>query len=519
MKKVALALLLSSSQVFAGADLLLQKTGELDKATNQIIVSQKQLKLDDPFLIQFYGQWKASGKLSFEINNWANMLLDGEYEKAAHLLTVIEKKSPDNFKPIAESTKIYLYWKLGLANSFITEWIKYSSNSNFLESQMGMALDQAVGNNFSQWLIKNGVQLTPNQRQQLAIIEKQESKVNYSLQAWASLRTGDNCLKWIGMLDEKDPLRFYLAQSVVVDYANKGKLGDAAKLLKQVYEPKLVQEGSIDQVSSYYMLLARLLYQAGAMNAASDYYKLIPAESKQFLQARVENIWISLRKNDMPELKGELASLKLDLFKDQFLPEVYLVNSIANLKLCQFENVQKSFDAFISDNSQWAKKINMNLNDESPAVIEAEDFYLKLNGNANKSLALEYAALEKLANASVEAIVPAIGVQPHWKIAKQQISFAIDLAKKNQTQELRRRWANRKRVLEAAIRKMRFVKVEFISMMRRFANKINPQSDKIRTIKAAPAKGNIEFPFDGIVWGDEVFNMTAEVKSMCLSGE
>ena len=519
MKKLALAIMISSTQAYAGADLLLQKTGGENLVQENVIATQKQLKLDDPFLIQFYGQWKASGKLNFEVNNWANTLLNGHYEKAAHLLTVIEQKSPDSFQSLVKGTKIYLFWKLGLAHSFLNEWIIHSSNSDFLETQVGVALDQVVGKDITNWLMSNGIQITPNQRQQLIKLESKESKVNYAIQAWASLRTGEKSLKWIGKLPKTDPLRFYLAQSVVVEFANKGKLGEAAKLLKQVYEPELKESSNIEEIANYYMLLARLLYQAGAMNASSDYYKLIPHESKQFLQARVENIWILLRQNKMPELKGELASLELDLFQDKFMPEVYLVNSIANLKLCQFENVKKSFDAFVADNSRWARSINQNLRDENPQVVLQDDFYLSNVSNAIQSLKHELKRLNQLEVASVEAIVPAVGIQKHWQQAKKNLSIMNELTAKNKTNELRRRWRNRKQVLESAIRKMRFVKIEFISMMRRFAHRVKPNSDKVNTIKAASRQGNLEFPFDGIVWGDEVFNMTAEVKSLCLAGE
>lgn len=519
MKRIIITLLVLSTQVYAGADLLLQKTGIQEQTSHQLIAKHEQLKLDDPFLIQFYGQWKAAGKLDFDTNRWAQLIVGGKLKEAAHLLTVIEKKAPERFQALVNGTKLYLYWKLNLANSFFAEWTRLSSNTNFLETELGMAIDQLAGADISNWLIQNGIQVSPNQKQQLKSIEDKNSKLNFAFQAWVSLRTGENCLQWIGKLAATDPLRYYLAQSVVVAYAKKGKLGDAAKILKEVYEPKLEQSNNIEKISSYYLLLARLLYQAGAMDAASEYYKLIPEESSQFLQARVENTWIALRKNNMPALKGELASLKLDMFQEHFMPEVYLVNSIANLKLCQFADVKDSFDRFIDDNTKWAKKIESNIQKENPAVIAKNDFYLQIIKNANSSLQKELATLESLAKESIEATVPAIGVQKHWKMAKQNIAFGLTLAQKKRTNELRRRWSNRKQILDSAIRKMRFVKVEFISMMRRFAHKMNPNSDKIRTIKAASKKKNLEFPFDGIIWGDELFKMTAEVKSLCLSGK
>jgi tetratricopeptide (TPR) repeat protein len=517
MKKWVFIALLTATQAFAGADLLLQQAGVSAESDKPAVVVQKQLTLDDPFLVQFYGSWRAAGQLDFEVNSWANLVIEKKYEKAAHLLTVIRKKVSDKFQNAVDGAALYLYWKLDLPQTFFNEWLKISSNKNFLNSQMGIAIDQIISPNASQWLIDNGIQVSENHRIQLKSIREEQSRFNYSVQAWSALRSGKQSLEWIGKLSAKDPLRFYLAQSVVVEYARERKLGDAARLLKQVYEPQLAENGDVEQISSYYMLLARLLYQAGAMDAAQSYYQLIPQESSQFIQARVENMWISLRKNDMPKLKGELASLELDLFADKFLPEIYLVSSIAQLKLCQFEDVKKSFDSFISDNKKWSKKINTNIAKEDPAVVDQSDFYLRTVNNAIKSQQKEEQKLVKLAAESVEAVVPAIGVQKHWKVANDNIVVAKNLMNKNKTNELRRRWVNRKQILDSAIRKMRFVKVEFISMMRRFASKVKQKSDRVTTYKAAPKrKGQIEFPFDGVVWGDELFNMTAEVRSLCL---
>jgi ATP adenylyltransferase/5',5'''-P-1,P-4-tetraphosphate phosphorylase II len=74
---------------------------------------------------------------------------------------------------------------------------------------------------------------------------------------------------------------------------------------------------------------------------------------------------------------------------------------------------------------------------------------------------------------------------------KQRVKKQWTLANKNKTYELRKRWENRKKILESSIRKMRFVKVEFISLMRRMADKIknNKDADSITTYQAAPQKG------------------------------
>lgn len=117
--------------------------------------------------------------------------------------------------------------------------------------------------------------------------------------------------------------------------------------------------------------------------------------------------------------------------------------------------------------------------------------------------------------------MPAVGVQAHWQLAANNIIRTMALNEKNTNYELRKRWNNRSKILEESIKKMRFVKVEFLSMMNRYQELAKKQkgSDKLTTFSAATAKSNqMEYPNDGVVWGDDLFKMTAEVKSLCLAG-
>jgi len=522
---VATSLCLASSITMAssGADLLMQKTGNSILGAKSQFKASKQLELDNPFLVQLYGSFRELGTSSFEVNTWVNTVLNKDYEKAAHLITVMKEKAPQKFKAMIDATALYLYWQLDLPQTFFNAWLRQSSEHKFLDTVLGVALDELIAENSSKWFIKNGVVLSADQKIQLTQIQDIDSKFNFSAQAWKALRSGDKALTWIKKLAPKDPLRFYLAQTIVVDLAKQGKLGDAAGLLKEVHEPKAASSENTEEIVDYYMLLARLLYQAGALDASSHYYSLIPDESKKYLQSKIENLWINLRNGEMAKVKGDLASLELEIFEDKFLPEIYLVSSIANLKLCQFKQVKSAFDQFISNNKEWSKKINRNIEAETPAEVDATDFFLSSVNTALTKLTEENTKLTKLAKRSVEATVPAVGEQAHWKTAIVHNMRVQNIGHKAKTYELRKRWSNRKKVLEASIRKMRFVKIEFISLMRkinkRLAQTHKKSSDSVTTYAAAAKKRDqVAFPFDGVLFSDELFNMTAEVKSLCLSG-
>jgi hypothetical protein len=520
MIKLLPIIIFSTSLSFAnsGADLLMNETGASDVVVSSTTLTKK-IYLDDPFLVLLYGNWKAQSNLSFEVNSWMDLIFEKKFEQASHLLTTIKSKAPSGFLSQVEATELYLYWKLGLSQTFFNEWLNLSVDKNLLGQPMGVALDQIIGSNASEWFIANGIQVSSDQQVKLGMIKQNTSKFNLSAQAWSSLRKGESAHAALRALPENDPLRFYLAQTIVLDYAKQGKMKFAAQFLKQVIEPSVSKSKNFEDLVKYHMLLARLLYQAGAMDASAHYYSIVPEKSRFFLQSRVERLWIYLRKGDLAQLKGDLVSLNLNLFADTFLPEIYLNSSIAHLKLCQFSDVKASFDAFISTQKNWRKIIVKNISAENPMIVDASDPYLTFVNNALISQTKEIKNIERLAELSIEAIVPSVGIQPHWTKAKNAILRTTQLTEKVKVAELKKRWENKLKIQDEAIRKMRFVKIELLSLVNRLAqeSQSHQNSDRVTTYAAAVKKNNqIEFPYDGLVWGDEVFNLTAEVKNICL---
>jgi hypothetical protein len=304
-------------------------------------------------------------------------------------------------------------------------------------------------------------------------------------------------------------LRELLAKSAILDFSRKGQLGDAAKIVKEVLEPVLSKTDDLEKISEYYLLLARLLYQAKAYEASERYYSLIPDESMRFLQARVELLWISMRTDDHSVILGELKSLELSIFNEKFLPEVFLVSSMANLQLCQFSKVQDSFNQFIKNNKEFAKELSENLGSESPKQLDQKNGYINRLANS-----LKYQKNE------IKAITSTI-------LEKEESDAYISKLQKDESEiillknkEIKQEWKNRQRILEATLRRMRFVKIEFLSKMRRLNGTLaNSSEDSVSTLTSAIDKTDkLEFPHDGVIFGDELFHYTSRIKNLCLQG-
>lgn len=481
-------------------------TGESNLELDKAIQVQKQLTLNDVFAVQAYGQMRALGVNDKDINKFFDHVFAEDFKTALAVFPSDTKNTKLN--RLLSATKIYLFWKLDLSQNFVHSWVNEASSYPFLNSELGIALDQLISKDASAWLIKKAIVLDKKDKAYIDAIAHYQSKFNYSLQAYRNLRKGSKSLEWIKFLPKLDPLRIKLSESVILQFAKEGKLADAAKVLKEVVEPALKNEKDIEKIANHHLMLARLLYQAAAYDASLEYYSLIPDESRRYLKSQVESLWIELRQNNLPRIKGKLASLELDVFNDTFNPEVYLVSAMASLKLCQFKDIDAAFKSFVRVNQKFIKEIDVNLASDTPKVVSTKDFYIRLLTRAKILRLKEIATLSKFnRDNDIDILNSYITSAATYKVS-----------------EAKRSWSNRKKVLEATIRRLRFVKVEYLSKMRRLRNKmaiLQPKgTDSVKTISSGLDKTDkLEFPHEGILFSDELFNLDADVMRLCVEGK
>lgn len=503
--KLLLSLLLLISSAFANTDILLDESGsELDFSRSLTV--QKDLMLDDPFRIQLFSQWKAKGVVTPAGNKVMDAFFSKKYEA---VLKSLPRLKDEKLQSLKKPMELYLLHRLGLHQSFFSEWIDYTSEGSFLKSDIGLSLDQVVRKKASELLIKEGFVLTPSMEEKLSQTEKfVDSGVNLSLQAFKALKTGENAVRWIGKLALDDELRVHLAHSALLAYGKKGKLGASGKFIKKVVEPWMEKSEKPEEIALYYLTLGRLLYQARAYEAASSYYKRIPESSHFFLEARTENLWSLLQRRDFSKAMGELVTLKLNVFDDQFYPEVFLVSAIGHTMLCQFIDAKKSIHQFVKVNKKWASLIQEYKGMANPPLAEDNFYSLRMKAQLT-SLESEKKKLEEL---TLKRFIP-------------QLSTLKENAQSKLALEAKRQWNNREKILESALYKMKFVRIELLSRMHSVAEGLKdqlPTQDMVKRYDAAVAKSShneISFPHDGMFWSDELFNLNAEVTNQCMQGK
>ena len=504
-KLVLVATLCSISSTFGQGSALSGLDGadiDFSKQLGQV----KQLKLDDPFLIQLYSRWKALGAVEPQTNEWFNLIFTGDNAKAFLVLHKGSLNDP-KIQSLKKPTELYLLYKLGYFQTFYDQWASFSAESGFAKTELGLALDHVVAPQSSQIMINQGFFVDSTLRSNLEKLKNVEGRLNYSLQGYASLRSGAQTVQWIGKLQPSDELRLHLAHSALLDYGRKGQLGASGKLISQVVEPWIEKSEKPEEIALYYMTLGRLLYQAGAYEQAEHFYYLVPDKSKYFLEARTEALWVQLQERDFPMAQGQLESLKMNVFTDQFYPEIFLAQAIGNTMMCQFIEARRSIQSFVNVNRSWAKKIEEAIKMDNPPMVK-ENFYVSGIRGREKAIKVESESFKELGIKAYEAREKAI----------------LADAKSELRDESRKQWTNRKEILDAAIYKMGFVRIELLSRMRAVAQGIKDSftADEVSVYQAAPAResrNEMNFPNDGMLWGDELFRMSAEVHNMCIQGK
>ncbi|MBT7608430.1 MAG: hypothetical protein HN576_01660 [Bacteriovoracaceae bacterium] len=509
----------------AGADILLnnvappttEQVNSRNNAPTKIV--HEGLQLNDPMAIQLFTDWRNAGKLSYEVNSWFLKLLQGKYEHSAHLLSVIRNQVPARLKTQFLATEVYLYKKLGLNQKFFDSFVEFIQDKKSINSRIGLTLWTFADQHAEEFFKKEHIAINSSQIKIISNHTNQNTPFFTHVKSVVLLRKGEKALQTMINLKPGHPLKIPLAKTVVLDLARQNRLGEAGAILKKYVEPEIKRINDPYILGEYYINLARLLYQAGALDAAAVFYTKVPNKHPLFVQARAELMWTYLRTNKMAKLRGQIKSLESLLFADYFIPEIYVVRSISNLKLCQYNNVEKDFNHFIASSKIWAKKIHSNLKTNDPVWKEHRDFYMTKADNRIVSLELEIKELKRLSERSIKAALPAVGIQPHWKKALKDLAYTLTEARKRRVTEYKRLWKNRETILAEAIKKMKFVKIEALTQIQDIVFKKKELGKGIKATNVLSSKetnDKLIFPYDGVFWPDEILNLRSEAKSFCL---
>jgi len=364
--------------------------------------------------------------------------------------------------------------------------------------------------------------VSPEQEALINGLDTSKGLNHATLKAWVATRKPAAATPLLDKLAATHPIRIPLAQTVALSLAKKKDLRGAAGVLKRHLEPALVAKGDPRLLSSYYLQIARLLYQAGSLEGAEQFYEKVPNGAPEYFSAREELGWVWLRLGNTERLRGVLTSLRSSLFDDHFAPDVYVLLAISNLKLCYYDETEKSIQSFVEKNGEWAKKISEALKSADPTAPAKKDLWTSIAEKSYEARMKEAGRLEQLEKESIAASLPAVGMQSQWGQYGKEMRALGELVKKKRAQEYRRQWANQQKILGESIQKMRFVRVELMSQVGALAaeSKQAKPSAQVATpsaeTKIDSSDASMVFPFDGVIWPDELFRLRSAAQAKCL---
>ena len=468
-------------------------------------------------LSEAWGREIVSAELEYNTKTWISDLLDGKDVDAAHNWASVDGVLPERLVSLADATYVVLAINNELYQASFNRLVELLSRPAFVNSLAWKGLEPDLRAVYGNLLSTAAITVSKDQED---ILNKLSwTGVAIDLKAFASVRSGAASEEAIKHLSSSLPWSHHLYLSAGLHQARSNHLDVAIATLKDGYKKAVGNEAGKNELS---LALGRLYYQTANLKLAEEWYSKTNLDSVEGISAAEELLWVWLRNGTTDRLRGTANSLKNEVFAKNFLPEALVVKTISDLKLCQFDKAKKDYSDFLIINREWAKRIDLAQKQDPTVVPPNVDWYAVYISRALSERGKELARAKGLAGDSVAASVPAIGRQKHWDKVVQDLSIHVSRLQRQQAAEYRRQWRNNGVMLQEAIRKMQFVKVEMASQSES-GSKAHPDSE-IAVIEATKAAKTIDkagetgwtFPEDDGEWPDERLSMRSTGESVCL---
>lgn len=458
-----------------------------------------------------------SPEASYDVKMWLGAVGEGKYQDAAHTWGAVSTAFRPPVRDAAEATYLFLLWNQDLAQTFADQLIGQLGRKSFVKSAAWQDVQAEIAPRLADYLQANAIIFSQEQRATLAKLPWEGVAVD--LKAWSLLRAGDQAQAALAYLPEEHPWRHLLELSTSLGLAKKREPAAAIEILEKQLAAGKIRE---DLQAAYHLQLGRLYYQKADLVKAEENYLKVPIDSESGAESREELLWVWLRRGETDKLRGTLEALAHPRFKERFAPELFVVRAISNLKLCYYDEVKSDFHSFLTQNNEWAKKVDAALNEATPPTPPNADWYIQMVESAVTKRAAEKERIKTLFQESIASSLPGIGLQKHWLDAQGALAGHGARLEKLKEAEYRRQWRNSSLLLTEAIRKMRFVKIELISQLN-MGQTAKPESEVSQANEEAAedkiekdAEGKWSFPFDGVMWPDEMFAARSTAHNVCL---
>jgi tetratricopeptide (TPR) repeat protein len=459
----------------------------------------------------------AQDNLTFNTKALVNRILDGDVLNPIHNWETLANEMPKPLTDLAEATFISLSINSGLHQTAFDRLMINMAKPSFRKSAAWLDLAREIEPTLPQWLYSHAIVISKHHES--ALSSWPWTGIQGIIRSYASMNEISLAPKALTHTSPAWPWYDRILLLTGLTLARSGNIREATQILKKAHDDTHLTP---DQKAEIALALGRLYYQDADFKNAEQWYLKTTHSKQSSLMAEEELMWVWLHTGNSTRLRGSSEFFKRRYSADVFAPEVPLIRTISDVKLCQFSQAKQSFANFLSTNLAWAKKIDQALSAEQPPKPPMPDPLTLFNQRALQSREEEAKAAHDIASSSRAASVPAIGKQQHWTSITSNLKRLVGQLASQQTANYRRQWRNQRVMLQEAIKKMEFVKLELASQAHA-GTKANPDSESSKkALESADAaiddagRTAWTFPLDNDQWIDERIVAQSNSASVCL---
>ncbi|WP_413287510.1 tetratricopeptide repeat protein [Bdellovibrio sp. HCB337] len=324
---------------------------------------------------------------------------------------------------------------------------------------------------------------------------------------------------------------------LVIAYSLNDQADRAAKLLASLMKT------SYPPVSKDLMQItaARLLFQNGYFDASIKYYEKVAKDSDYWTESQEEIGWAYIRKGEPNNAMAVSRSLVTSALNNQVSPEAFFVNSLSQLKVCDYSGVTETLQAFPKRFKERTKALEAMSKEPATddvnngiALLKSKKIEVQDLGKTAKNLPRRFAHDERLfqfaqaqKHLEDEAAVAEklyakslalTGLQGSFEKLKQNTLQRSQMAKTAAYGRVKELAKTEVEETKEILRKLHIVEAELIQQVS-IADKIAKNAKGNDSKKGVTGyKGvaeTVSFPADDEVWFDELSNYRVDVKKAC----
>jgi hypothetical protein len=174
--------------------------------------------------------------------------------------------------------------------------------------------------------------------------QKQKDKYNYILAKGYFIKENYKRSAVHSKIVSEDGEDYYDAQFLLAtsEYMN-GRLPEGIQTISKLKENYFKKPITSEEFKSLiHITLARFLFERGIYDRAIQEYSQVSRSHPLWVDSLIEKGWAQLQTGDYKGAIGNMFTLKSPFFKDAYIPEAQVIQTIGYLNICQFADADQT---------------------------------------------------------------------------------------------------------------------------------------------------------------------------------